>query len=155
MAVDLFDHLHLFDDLSADQRDLLRPLFDSCECHTGTVLFEQGEPATFLYLIVDGEVAIRFKPDDGQTLTIARVRDGDLVGWSAVIGRRLYTSSAVCNEYTRLLRVRGADLQTLRERHPETGIMVIERFAAVVAPRLKGSHLQVIALLEYGLSNGT
>ena len=155
MAVDLFDQLYLFNDLTAEQRELLRPLFDSCECHTGTVLFEQGEPAIFLYLIVDGEVSIRFKPDDGQTLTIARVRDGDLVGWSAVIGRRLYTSSAVCSEHTRLLRVRGTDLQTLREQHPETGIMVIERFATVVSPRLQGSHLQVVAMLEYGLSNGT
>ena len=154
MAVDLFDQMHLFKDLSPDQRELLRPLFISCEYHAGTVLFEQGEPAIFLYLILAGEVAIRFKPDDGQTLTIARVRDGDLVGWSAVIGRRLYTSTAICNEHTSLLRVRGADLQTLRVLHPETGIMVIERLATVVAPRLQGSHLQVIAILEYGLSNG-
>ena len=155
MAVDLFDRLHLFDDLSVEQRDLLRPLFDSCECYAGTVLFEQDEPAIFLYLIVSGEVAIRFKPEDGQTLTIARVHDGDLVGWSAVIGRRLYTSSAVCTEFTSLLRVRGADMHALRERRPETGIMVIERLADVVAPRVKSSHLQVVAMLDYGLTSGS
>jgi CRP-like cAMP-binding protein len=155
MAVDLFDHLHLFDDLSVEQRELLRPLFDSCECHAGTVLFEQGEPATFLYLVIAGEVAIRFKPEDGQTITIGRVHDGDLVGWSAVIGRRLYTSTAICSEHTSLLRVRGADLQGLREQYPETGIMVIERLATVVAPRVQSSHLQVVAMLEYGLSNGS
>jgi CRP-like cAMP-binding protein len=154
MAVDLFDQLLIFKDLRSDQLDLLRPLFVSCEYHTGTVLFEQGEPAIFLYLIVEGEVVIRFKPEDGQALTIARLRDGDLVGWSAVIGRRWYTSAAICNDHTSLLRVRGADLQALREQHPETGIMVVERLAEVVAPRLQGSHLQVVALLEHGLTNG-
>jgi CRP-like cAMP-binding protein len=77
-----------------------------------------------------------------------------MIGWSAVIGRRSYTSAAICNEYTKLLRVRGADLQTLSKQHPETGNLFVDRLAEVVAQRLKSSHPQVQALLENGLRNG-
>lgn len=155
MPEDLVDQLPLFKGLNEAQLALLRPLFLPYDCHAGTVIFEQGEPAIFLYLVVSGEVAIRYKPEDGQDITIARVREGGLVGWSAVIGRRQYTSAAVCTQYTQLLRMRGADLQSLRDRNPETGLVVLERLADVIAERLNSTHSQVMALLENGLRNGT
>ena len=76
-----------------------------------------------------------------------------MIGWSAVIGRRSYTSAGICSEYTELLRVRGADLQTLCNQHPDTGNQFVDRLAEVVAERLQSSHPQVLQLLENGLRN--
>jgi CRP-like cAMP-binding protein len=150
-----FAKLPLFQDLAPDQLDLLRPLFVVCEWHPGTVLFEQGEPAVFLYLIISGEVVIRYQPeDDHENITVTRVRDDGMVGWSAVIGRRYYTSAAVCTQFTRMLRVRGSDLQSLCEQHPETGLCIFDRLAKMVAERTQGGHPQILALLEIGLRNG-
>ncbi len=154
MSCDDFDQLPLFQGLSPAQLDLLRPLFVASDCHPATVLFDQGEPAIFLYLVISGEVAIRYKPEDGEDITIARVREGGMVGWSAVIGRRLYTSAVVCTQFTKLLRVRGSDLQALCDQHPDTGSVIVDRLAAVVAERLHSSHPQMVALLEIGLRNG-
>lgn len=156
MSDDEFDQLPLFRDLTPDQLDLIRPLFVACECHPGTVLFEQGEPAIFLYLIISGEIAIRYQPeDDHENITVTRVRDGGMVGWSAVIGRRFYTSAAVCSQYTRLLRVRGSDLQAMCEQHPDPGLCILNRLATMVAERVHGGHSQIVALLELGLRNGS
>jgi CRP-like cAMP-binding protein len=154
MPNDILNQFPLFDGFSEEQMDLLRPLFVPSDCYEGTVLFDQGEPATYFYLVYSGEVAIHFKPDDGQDIVVARIKPGGMIGWSAVIGRRSYTSAAICNEYTKLLRVRGADLQTLSKQHPETGNLFVDRLAEVVAQRLKSSHPQVQALLENGLRNG-
>lgn len=150
------DQLPLFRDLTADQLDLIRPLFVACECHPGTVLFEQGEPAIFLYLITSGEVVIRYQPeDDHENITVTHVRDGGMVGWSAVIGRRFYTSAALCTQYSCMLRVRGTDLQALCDQHPETGLRIVDRLANMVAERAHGGHPQILALLEIGLRNGS
>ena len=154
MSGDLLQQFPLFDGFSENQMDLLRPLFVPSECHTGTVLFEQGEPATYFYLLISGEVAIHFKPDDGEDLVIARIKPGGMIGWSAVIGRRSYTSAAICTEFTELMRVRGADLQMLCAEHPETGNQFVDRMADVVAQRLESNHPQVLQLLENGLRNG-
>jgi CRP-like cAMP-binding protein len=130
-------------------------LFVPNEYHLGTVIFEQGEPAVYFYLMISGEVAINYKPEDGEDIVITRIKPGGMDGWSAVIGRRYYTSAAVCTEYTKLLRVRGSDLQELCVQHPETGNKFVDRMADEVAQRLDNSHPQVLQLLENGLRNGT
>ena len=154
MTDDDFYQLPIFQDLTPDQIDLIRPYFLGCEYHTGTILFEQGEPAIFLYLLISGEVAIHFKPEDGQELIVTHIKPGGVVGWSAVIGRRQYTSAAECTQLSRLMRMRGSDLQTLREECPETGCLLLERLAQSVAERLNGTHPQVVALLENSLRKG-
>ncbi|UCD97742.1 MAG: cyclic nucleotide-binding domain-containing protein [Chloroflexota bacterium] len=154
MSKDLLEQFPLFEGFSEEQIKLLRPLFVPSECHAGTVLFDQGEPAIYFYLMVSGEVAIHYKPEDDQDIVITRIKPGGMVGWSAVIGRRSYTSAAICTEYTELLRVRGSDLQTLCVNHPETGNKFVDRMADVVAHRLESNHPQLLQLLENGLRNG-
>lgn len=154
MSEDILIQFPLFDGFSEEQLDLLRPLFIPCDCHEGTVLFDQGEPTAFFYLVALGSVAIHFKPEDGQDIIVTRVKPGGMIGWSAVIGRRTYTSAAICSEYTKLLRIRGSDLQNLTKQHPETAKLFVDRLTNVVAERLNSSHPQVQALLENGLRNG-
>ncbi len=154
MSSDVFEQFPLFDGFTEDQIALLRPLFVPSECHAGTVLFEQGEPAVYFYLMVSGEIAIHYKPEDDSDIVVARIKPGGMIGWSAVIGRRSYTSAAICTEYTELLRVRGSDLQKLCVQHPDTGNQFVDRMADVVAQRLESSHPQVLQLLENGLRSG-
>jgi len=150
---DMLEKLTLFKDLSPAQKQLLEPLFVPCACYGDFVLFDQGEPAEYLYLVVTGEVVISHKPDDGPPLTVARVKAGGVVGWSAALGNRSYTSAAICARYTQMLRVRGADLRELCQQHPETGILILERLAEIIAKRLHNTHKQVVELLKEGLGN--
>jgi CRP-like cAMP-binding protein len=117
----------------------------------GTVLFEQGDPAVHLYVVTEGEVHIRYKPEDGPALIVARVRTDGVVGWSAALRSPMYTSSAVCSTECYMLRVSGQDLRDLCARHPETGRLILERLAAGIAERLRNTHKHVLELLEQGL----
>ena len=155
MPADVFESLPIFQGLNPDQVDQLHNLFVPCKCYGGTVLFEQGELAEHFYLVVEGEAVIRYKPDDGPPIVITRVRRGGLVGWSAVIGRRTYTSGVECAEDSQLLRVHGSDLQSLCERYPDTGALILDRLSDLIAERLQHTHPEVVALLENGIRNGT
>ena len=151
MPKDVFDRLPPFKDLSPAQREALRPLFIACDCYGGTELFRQGEAAEYLYLVVGGEVLISYKPEDGPPITIARVGSGGVVGWSAALGNRLYTSSAACTVYTQMLRVCGEELRDLCRHDPDTGVIVLDHLATIIAERLRHTHDQVISLLKQGL----
>jgi len=83
---------------------------------------------------------------------VARVETGSIVGWSAALGSRCYTSSAVCTTYTQLLRVRGDDLRHLCIQHPGTGAIFLDRLATVMAERLNSTHDLVLSLLQLGLT---
>ncbi len=151
MPGNFFDQVSIFQDLEPAQIALVQPLFLFSHEPAGSEIFEQGNQAEYLYIVVEGEVNIRYKPDDGPVISVARVRPGGVVGWSAALGNPAYTSSAICTTDCQLLRVRGQDLRQLCEQHPETGALLLERLAAVIAERLRNTHQQVMALLEQGL----
>jgi len=151
MTSDTIDQLPFFAGLSSEQSSMLKQLFLPVDCYSDSMLFDQGDPAEYLYLVVTGEVVIRFKPEDGALIPIAHVRSGGIVGWSAALGRGCYTSAAFCEGYTQMLRLAGRELRDVCERDPETGILVLERLAAVIAERLSNTHEQVMALLKQSL----
>ena len=153
---EIFDNIAILEGMNDAQRSLLKQYVVLCNCADGEVIFEQGKPAEFLYIVAQGEVAIQFKPDDGPALVVSRLEAGEVFGWSAAFGSGQYTSSAVCSQASILLRMRGEDLKELRENHPKTGILVLERLATSVLQRINNPtyHAQVMAFLEHGLKNG-
>ncbi len=150
MYESLFDRFPLFQELTPEQSSLVRPLFSAGYETAGSVLFEQGELAERLYLVVEGEVIIRFKPEDGPAILIARVRAGGVVGWSTVLGNPTYTSSAACTTDCETLYIRGQDLRIFCEQYPDTGSLLLDRLARIVAERLRASHEQCHRIIGAG-----
>ena len=138
----------LFQDLDPAQIELLRSLFEQFTCPADMVIFEQGAPATYLYLIIQGEAAIRYKPYDGPVITLTHLREGDVFGWSAVVGSLQYTSSIVSETSIEAIRIRGNNLIKLSTDSPETGKVIMDRPARVVSPRWKNAEEQVQSLLS-------
>jgi CRP/FNR family transcriptional regulator, cyclic AMP receptor protein len=151
MTCKIFRQLTLFQDFTPEQIALVEPLFSSICIDPGTVIFEQGDPAEYLYLVVEGEVIVRFKPDDGPPLVVAHVHPEGVVGWSAALGTTTYTSAAVSATPCKMLRVLGVDLRALCEEHPMTGTRVLERLASKITERVHSSQESVVAMLEQGL----
>jgi hypothetical protein len=53
------------------------------------------------------------------------------------------------------LSISGKDLRELCVSHPETGVLILERLAAVIAERLKNTHEKVVELLWQGVNSQT
>lgn len=118
----------------------------------GKVIFEQGDPAKYLYLLISGDVEILFKPYDGPPLTLTRLHTGDIFGWSAVIGSPNYTSSIVSETAIEAIRIQGHHLWALAGEHPEIGKTIINRLAQIVSPRWENAHLHIQSLLKLNRS---
>jgi len=144
-------NISFFDGFSSEQLKLLRTIFLPFDCAEGVMLFEQDDPAENIYLVVQGEVNIVFKPDDAPELVVARVTDHGVVGWSAAIGRPTYTSSAICKTDCKLLKLRHKDLHDFSVTYPELGNLVLEHLADLISERLRNTHSQVMDLLLQGL----
>jgi CRP-like cAMP-binding protein len=140
-----------FTGLSPAEVEVLSSRFQVEEHPGGHVFFQQNRHADRLYLVVSGRVAIRFKPHDGDELQVAEIGPGGVFGWSSAIGRQTYTSSAVSLENGVTLSIRGAVLRRLCETHPETGVVLLERLAEVIAERLRNTHQCVVDLLRQGV----
>lgn len=142
----------LLEGFPQDQVEILSPIMVDVRFNASQTVFEQGDPAAYLYFVIDGRVSIRFKPEDGPILSVADVKDGGVFGWSSALGSACYTSSAICMQEGLFVRIAGEDLKILCQEHPETGILILNRLAGVIAQRLRGTHEQVVALLHQGLN---
>ncbi len=153
MNTELLKGFALIEGFTEDQINLLRPLIDEVVFKTDQVIFNQGDRADFLYFVQEGKVSIRFNPEDGPVLSVTELEEGDVFGWSSALGSECYTSSAVCTECGVFIRMEGEELKNLCQEHPETGILILNRLAGVIAQRLRSTHEKVVELLHQGLNN--
>ena len=84
----IFENIPFFNDLSNKMLEIIEPLFEPCTCHEGTI-FEQGDPAIHLYIIIQGKVDILYKPYDTPVISMTSVKSGGIFGWSAISGNTL------------------------------------------------------------------
>lgn len=143
--------LSIFQGLSQEQMAVLTPLLAECHYAPHEVIFEQGRFADDLYILIEGEVVVWYKPYDGPALVVARIKPGGVCGWSAALGRDVYTSSAVTETESVLIRVSGTNLRQLCEQHPDTGAIVLEHLASVITERLQTTHADVLTILTQGM----
>ncbi|MBI3738429.1 MAG: cyclic nucleotide-binding domain-containing protein [Chloroflexi bacterium] len=134
--------------LTSEQLKLLDPLFETFSAPAGTTIFERGDKAVHLYLIVRGKVGIQYKPYDGPKITLTHLRAGDVFGWSSVVGNATYTSDVVSKTYLDTLRIRGRDLRQLCLHHPEVGRAILEKLAEAVSPRWRNAKDQIHDMLQ-------
>jgi CRP-like cAMP-binding protein len=145
----------IFRNLSSEQLAQIVPLIEPCRFSSGDIVLEQGDPAENLYIVVQGEVNIRYKAYDGPVMSVARVGPGGVFGWSAALGRESYTSSAVCMQDSQVFQINGRSLHALNEQDPETGAMLQERLAIAIAGRESIKQSQVVSLLAQNADFGS
>jgi CRP-like cAMP-binding protein len=137
-----------FEGMTPAQLERLATLFTLAWFKAGDKVFAQGDPASRIYVLETGEVALRLYPDDGGCLTIALIYPGGIFGWSAALGRTRYTSFAVCTQDARALAARGSDLRGLVQSDPGLGHQLLGRMALAVAGRSDGTHVQLARLIQ-------
>ena len=125
----------------------MAPLLEPVNLAQNEVIFEQGRIAEHLYILLEGEVVVNFKPYDGPQLTVAHIHPGGVFGWSAILGRQVYTSIALAAVDSVAIRMRGEELRSLCEEKPQTGLAILERLAGVIAERLNSTHAQIFTML--------
>ena len=146
------DSVPLFKDLDNEILQLLEPLFEPYSCTAEMAIFEQGDPAHYLYLVLEGTVEMRYKPYDGPPITITNLPQGSIIGWSAVVGNATYTSGAVCKEDCQAIRMSKRDLHKLCAKEPDAGRIILDLLAESVSSRWHDAKSQIQVLLNETVS---
>jgi CRP-like cAMP-binding protein len=82
-------------------------------------LFEQGAPATVLYLVLQGRLKVAQATEDGQQTVLRFVGPNQLAGVFALLGPgQLYPATVTAVVDCVVLSWEGAALKELTERHP-------------------------------------
>ncbi len=138
----------LFNGLSNHDLDQLKELMELCCLPADMVLFEQGQQADYLYILLEGEVGIQYKPYDGPASIIARILPGNVFGWSAALKRRLYSSTALTTQASKVYRIKNRNLTNLCDHCPQTARLFLDRLAQLIFNQADASYVQLLPLLR-------
>ena len=108
------------------------------EHEQGAILFRKGEPANHAYLLLIGRVHLKM----GETGHVVHIvsRPGETFGWSSLVNRDVFSSTAECVQQTNLRKLHRNDLRKLLDKDPVNGLIFFQRLAGMLGDRLLESY---------------
>lgn len=139
----------LFADLADDQ------LMEVAGCATvqvfdaNSMIIRDGQPATKLFLIRHGTVAVELTASTGR-IVLQTLHDGEVLGWSWVMQRKSWGFDGRAVTLVRAVVIDAVRLLDKMESNHELGYQVLRRMVGVMAQRLTAARLQMLDLYTPG-----
>src|SRR5262245_28101970 len=108
----------------------------------GTVLFEEGQPGDYMYVVQSGEVEIRRQVGETERV-LAVLPAGEFFGEMAILNARPRSATAVVRTDARLLVIEGKTFEAMLRARPEIAMRMIK----ALATRLESANQHVELLL--------
>lgn len=136
--------ISLFNTLSDPEIKEITPYLHSASVRKKDVIFTEGDPSEWLYIVAEGKVKITKLSQDGKEIILEVIHPLDFFGGLAVIRGFPYPANAVAMEDSKLLKISRSSLMRVLDRFPN----LMYCMAQQVGDRMKESHetLKNIAL---------
>jgi CRP/FNR family transcriptional regulator, cyclic AMP receptor protein len=108
----------------------------------GTVLFEEGQPGDYMYVVQSGEIEIRRQVGETERV-LAVLPPGEFFGEMAILNGRPRSATAVVRTTSRLLVIEGKTFEAMLRARPEIALRIIKSLAT----RLENANQHVELLL--------
>jgi len=128
--------LPLFASLSPQARAAISPAFRPSRFERADVLFFEGGPPEWLYVITAGYVKLVKHSDDGREVILHIAMPGDMVGGVSAFGRRPHPFTAQALVFTTALQVSGTEYARVMKDHPD----LAHRTVTELVERLTEAH---------------
>lgn len=116
-------------------------------CAQNETLFEQGGQPEAFYLIVEGEVTIEKKSQNGKMGVITTLTSGSIVGEMGLLNMEKRSANArVSSNEATFLRIDWKKFQQLLNENHASAYKIIMSFARLLAGRLKRINSKVIEM---------
>ncbi len=147
-------HLPLFAAFSDDQLEQLIEQCEQLQLSAGDVLFEEGDPAQGLYVIMDGELEI-LKRVGGQAVTLANVSVGSFVGEISLLTGMPHNATARANTPTDLLKFGAFVFEGVRQLPSAQLILatMVQRLSNTEAQVQQHQKLSALGKMAAGLAH--
>jgi CRP-like cAMP-binding protein len=106
---------------------------------TDEVVIEDRHSAQACYLLVEGSVAVELATPR-LTVCVQTLHSGDMFGWSAFLEHQDTVFRIRAREHTTAIRLDGAKLAEVCNRHPDVAAELLRRTLRVVAGRVKATE---------------
>lgn len=142
--IDTLQEIHFLHDIGTTRLEQIARIARLRRFNPGDVVFRQGDPAQYVYLVAHGNVSLEICAAGAGCKPILTLGTGELLGWSAVLEQTCFTARARALEPTRLIEINVAQLLTMFNHDPQFGYELMHRTALALAKRLSATRMQLL-----------
>jgi len=148
MDIERLKRKHVFEFLTAEQIDALNKDSEIIDLKEGELVYQKGEKAEYLYVVLSGVVAIRLPERKTVSILIDELTEGTMFGSCVFPTLDSYFCSAQCAKESELLRIRSAALKKVLEDDPRTGYAIQARISQIYFKRYMETMKKLQAIVK-------
>ena len=105
------------------------PCSSIAEFKKGQLIYNQGQPSTNIYLVIEGKVKVSRMGDDGRQVVVDIYQPDEFFGESAILNLPHRSEQAVALDNTRLMAWSGAEIEGMVEKRPRLAVALLQILA--------------------------
>jgi CRP-like cAMP-binding protein len=125
----------IFDFLRPEQVNALSEAAEVVKLKAGDTVYEEGEKATFLYVVNSGQVTLRLPGKGGVSILIDQLDPGSMFGSCISFEMNSYVLTAQCTQPTEVLKIKASALKRLLDDDPRMGYAIQSRISQIYFER--------------------
>lgn len=117
--------------------DIVKQINNSGSTRTfqpGDTIFETGKSAQFLYILEQG--GIDLKSDHTDRADFSLDKPGEVFGWSSLVEKGVYTSTATCRSEARVRCIPKTDIEPVLNGSSQAAMMFYRRIGDLFTRRM-------------------
>jgi CRP-like cAMP-binding protein len=127
----------LFDTLEESQLNALLSNSSVKSYSQGETIFQQGEEAKQLYILIQGEVDLTVKTQEEIPLMTSKIeKEGAVFGTPSLMEPFRYNVTAKCLKPTKVLAIEAHHIRKKIEENPRMGVEIMRKLASIYFNRL-------------------
>lgn len=115
----------------------------------GKIIFQQGEEALRLYVLIQGSVELTVKAEQKIDFMTSKIeKEGAVFGSPSLMEPFRYNVSAICLKPSKILVLDANHIKKKMEEDPRMGMEIMKKLASIYLGRLNDMRLGVSNLLK-------
>ncbi|MES2295834.1 MAG: cyclic nucleotide-binding domain-containing protein [Pseudomonadota bacterium] len=135
-VADILDELDLFKDFRYCELEIVARYLRLEDVVKGAHIFREGEPGTYMLILVDGKITIYKGGEHGQHLLSHEGR-GRIIGEMAMLDHERRSATCVAETDCQLLTLSEENLKNMAADHPGVAYRFMHCIACMLSRRLR------------------
>jgi glutaminase len=137
------EDFELFDTLSADEISVIRNRLTQQSYRQGETIISQGEPASQLYLLAQGQVSVKIALSDGKIKRLATLSQGLVFGEMAWIERAERSADVTVDVDALCYKLDINDFDAMMENHSPVKAKVLGNLLRIFTRNLRKANTEI------------
>jgi len=151
ISPELLRRYSFFGRLNEDQLKAIAMIADINTIEAEKTLFEEGQPAKFFYLLLEGGIDLYYKSEEKyhpmgkKEFHVGVINPGEVFSLSALIEPHVLNATGRAAQACRFVKFDGATMRELMDRDCELGYYTLQQITKALLERLTYTRIQLAA----------